>query len=140
MATLILEYRKRYRQVIAQAAQRLLAKLPESLRDDPNALALAQLRCEQAVDVVHLIYHSKHYESQSKDYEFSRLSMQEHWAAGRANMACTLDDPRWIERERSTTGVHVFDLTAGGPSSLHLSSACAAGLSNKQSHQVHAHR
>ena len=104
------------RQVIAQAAQRLLAKLPASLRDDPDVRALARLRCEGAVDVVHLIYRSKHYESQSKDYEFSRLSMHEHWDAGRADMAHTLHDPRWIKHERAATGVHVFDLTADSPS------------------------
>ena len=104
------------RQVIAQAAQRLLAKLPASLRDDPDARALARLRCEGAVDVVHLIYRSKHYETQSKDYEFSRLSMQEHWDAGRADMAHTLHDPRWLKRERKAHGVHVFDLTSDSPS------------------------
>ena len=103
------------RQVIAQAAQRLLAKLPPALHDDPDALALAALRCESAVDVVHLIYRSKHYESQSKDYEFSRLSMQEHWASGRADMAHTLHDPRWISRSRSASGVQVFDLTSDHP-------------------------
>ena len=100
------------RQVIAQAAQRLIAKLPASLRDDPDVRALAKVRCESGVDVVHLIYRSKHYESQSKDYEFSRLSMQEHWDAGRADMAHTLHDPRWIKHERAATGVHVFDLTS----------------------------
>jgi NTE family protein len=105
------------RQVIAQAAQRLIAKLPPELQDDPDARALSKVRCESAVDVVHLIYRSKHYESQSKDYEFSRLSMQEHWDAGRADMAHTLHDPRWIRHERSATGVHVFDLTADKPSS-----------------------
>jgi NTE family protein len=99
------------RQVIGQAAQRLLAKLPPALRHDPDARALARLRCEGGVDVVHLIYRSKHYESQSKDYEFSRLSMQEHWDAGRADMAHTLHDPRWTGRERSATRVRVFDLT-----------------------------
>ena len=100
------------RQVIAQAAQRLIAKLPASLRDDPDVRALAKVRCESGVDVVHLIYRSKHYESQSKDYEFSRLSMQEHWDAGRADMAHTLHDPRWIDHERAATGVHVFDLAS----------------------------
>ena len=105
------------RQVIAKAAQRLLAKLPASLHDDPDVRALARLRCEGAVDVVHLIYRSKHYESQSKDYEFSRLSMQEHWDAGRADMAHTLHDPRWLKREREAHGVHVFDLTSDSPSS-----------------------
>ena len=103
------------RQVIAQAAQRLLAKLPPALRDDPDARALSRLRSERAVEVVHLIYRSKHYESQSRDYEFSRLSMQEHWDCGRVDMAHTLHDPRWTERERSASGVHVFDLTADGP-------------------------
>jgi NTE family protein len=103
------------RQVIAQAAQRLIAKLPPALRDDPDVLALSQVRCESAVDIVHLIYRSKHYETQSKDYEFSRLSMQEHWDSGRADMAHTLHDPRWLNHERAETGVHVFDLTADNP-------------------------
>lgn len=103
------------RQVIAQAAQRLLAKLPASLRDDPDVRALSRVRCESAVDVVHLIYRSKHYESQSKDYDFSRLSMQEHWEAGRADMAHTLHNPRWLQRERKAHGVHVFDLNSDSP-------------------------
>ena len=102
------------RQVIAQAAQRLLAKLPAALRDDPDAKALAGLRCEAAansgVDVVHLIYRSKHYESQSKDYEFSRLSMHEHWNAGRADMTHSLHDPRWTARDQNSHEVRVFDL------------------------------
>ena len=72
------------------------------LRDDPDARALAHIRAERAVDVVHLIYRSKHYETQSKDYEFSRLSMQEHWDAGRADMAHTLHDPRWSSGGRAT--------------------------------------
>jgi len=104
------------RQVIAQAAKRLLDKLPPALRDDPDVRALTRLRCETAVDVVHLIYRSKHYETQSKDYEFSRLSMREHWDAGRADMAHTLHDPRWLHRERADTGVHVYDLTSDHPS------------------------
>lgn len=106
------------RQVIAQAAQRLLAKLPPELRNDPDVRALARLRSESGVDVVHLIYRSKHYESQSKDYEFSRLSMQEHWSSGHADMAHTLHDKRWTQRQRNTTSVRVFDLTADATPSI----------------------
>jgi NTE family protein len=108
------------RQVIAQAARRLIEKLPPELRDDPDARALAHVRSESAVDVVHLIYRSKHYETQSKDYEFSRVSMLEHWDAGRADMAHTLHDPRWVHRERSATGVHVFDLTSDRPTATQV--------------------
>ena len=99
-------------QVIALAAQRLAARLPEAWRSDPDLQQLASLGCHGAVDVVHLIYRSKHYVSQSKDYEFSRLSMQEHWASGHADMAHTLHDPRWLQRQPSATGVRVFDLAA----------------------------
>ena len=116
------------RQVIAQAAQRLIAKLPAALRDDPDVLALAKLRCESAVDVVHLIYRSKHYERQSKDYEFSRLSMGEHWESGRADMARTLHDKRWLNREVLKTGVRVFDLTSDHP---FAATATAASRSDK---------
>ncbi|CAN5259706.1 patatin-like phospholipase family protein [soil metagenome] len=103
------------RQVIAQAARRLIEKLPPALRDDPDVIALSRVRCEAAVTVVHLIYRSKHYESQSKDYEFSRLSMAEHWASGHADMAHTLHDPRWLERQHSAHGVQVLDLTSDSP-------------------------
>ena len=34
------------------------------------------------MSVVHLIYREKNYETQTKDYEFSRVSMDEHWQAG----------------------------------------------------------
>lgn len=100
------------RHAMSQAARRLIAKLPAALRNDPDLRVLTKPHCEAAVDVVHLIYRSKHYETQSKDYEFSRVSMQEHWDSGRADMAHTLHDKRWIDRPSNTTGVHVYDLTA----------------------------
>jgi NTE family protein len=103
------------RQATLQAARRLVDKLPPALRDDPDAQALAALPHEAAVAVVHLIYRSKHYESQSKDYEFSRASMLEHWAAGMTDTQTTLEDPRWMARERHDQGVHVFDMTSPSP-------------------------
>ena len=105
------------RQATVQAAQRLLARLPARLRDDPDARLLAAIPCEASVDVVHLIYRSKHYESHSKDYEFSRASMLEHWAAGLADTQATLEDPRWLDRDRRASGVHVFDLASASPRS-----------------------
>ena len=105
------------RQATVQAAQRLVARLPVSLRDDPDAKLLAAIPVEAAVDVVHLIYRSKHYESQSKDYEFSRASMLEHWAAGLTDTQATLEDPRWTGRDRHDGGVRVFDLASASPRS-----------------------
>lgn len=106
------------RQVLAQTAQRLLDRLPAPLRNDPDGRALADLCSPGGVDVVHLIYRSKHYESQSKDYEFSRLSMQEHWKAGVSDMARSLCDPRWTAHQPDDAGVHVFDLAADARSDV----------------------
>ncbi len=105
------------RQMIAQSVQRLIQKLPPELRGDADVRALSSLRSETGVDVVHLIYRSKHYESQSKDYEFSRVSVREHWDAGYADTTHTLLDPRWLNRTPNAGGVHVFDLSADSPAS-----------------------
>ncbi len=100
------------RHVLAQAARRLFDKLPAALRADPDALALAGMREPGGIDVVHLIYRSKHDETQSKDYEFSRRSMQEHWRAGLRDMTRTLNHPRWTGHAPNAGEVHVFDLSS----------------------------
>ena len=99
------------RQTLAHAARRLIAKLPPRLADDPDAQALVAASRQAAVTVVHLIHRRKRYETQSKDYEFSRVSMQEHWQAGRADMAHTLNHADWRARTSFGDGVRVFDLT-----------------------------
>ena len=104
------------RYAMAQTARRLIAKLPPKLRNDPDVVALKAAQHEAAVSVVHLIYRSKHYETQSKDYEFSRVSVNEHWQAGHADMTRTLKDPKWLKRQQPTHGVHVFDLAHQSPS------------------------
>lgn len=99
------------RQAIAQAAQRLFHKLPAKLREDPDAQALAALHSEcSGVDIVHLIYRTRPYESHHKDYEFSRMTMTEHWSSGRTDMGRSLSDPRWVGRGPSDGSVRVFDL------------------------------
>lgn len=104
-------------QVVAQATKRLLAKLPPELANDPDVQTLSRIHCTtSSIDVVHLIYRTRHYESQSKDYEFSSLSMRDHWQSGRADMAHTLHDPRWTQRSPALSGVRVFDLNADHPS------------------------
>jgi len=98
------------RHSLALAAQRLLARLPPELAADPDARVLQAASRARSVTVVHLIHRRKQYETQSKDYEFSRTSMLEHWEAGRTDMDCTLEHPEWISRAPPVDGVQVFDL------------------------------
>ena len=102
-------------QKLTHAAQSLAAKLPKKFADDPDLMALLNAGSPAAITIVHLIHRSKHYETQSKDYEFSRHSVREHWDAGRADVLCSLKDPRWSTRGRPQSGIRVLDLTAPAP-------------------------
>jgi NTE family protein len=101
------------RRRVAAAAMRLMQKLPPPLREDPDAQAVTELLRATCVslDIVQLIYRAKRYENHAKDYEFSRLSMREHWTAGQADVLQTLHDPRWTARGPAQYyDVRVFDL------------------------------
>lgn len=102
-------------QKLASAAQKLAAKLPPEFANDPDLQLLLNAGSAAAVTIVHLIHRSKHYATQAKDYEFSRATVREHWAAGRADVQRSLADPRWAERCRSQEGVTVLDLARPGP-------------------------
>lgn len=93
-----------------QLIHSLLQRLPEAVRQEPEVQQLAA-RCQQShVDIVHLIYRQSRYEQESKDYEFSRSTVLEHWAAGRRDMLNTLNHPDWLERSEPDHGVAVYDL------------------------------
>lgn len=93
------------------AAKRLLEKLPPELKDDPDARYLADRAHDTAITIVHLINRQSVYDTSSKDYEFSRLSMEEHWEAGRQDVERTLQHDKWLYRSRPPNGVMVLDLT-----------------------------
>ena len=61
--------------------------------------------------VMHLINRPTEIDSQSKDYEFSRLSVEEHWEAGRKDVEHSLAHPDWRNRKPPQHGMKTFDLT-----------------------------
>lgn len=73
-----------------EAIRKVLAKLPDALRDDEDVLALAEQARESAVSLVHLIYRASAWEGGSRDYEFSARAMTEHWAAGQTAVASAI--------------------------------------------------
>ncbi len=73
--------------------------------------ACGESTCDAAVTIVHLIHRRAAYDRYSMDYEFSRLSMLEHWQAGLDDVRHTLKQPEWINRKKPEFGVKVFDLT-----------------------------
>jgi NTE family protein len=88
----------------------LLKKLPPELANEPECAVLRPFAERKVWNLIHLIYHAKGYEGDSKDYEFSRLSMVDHWRAGYDDTVQTLAHPEVLERPRSPEGVFIFDI------------------------------
>lgn len=93
------------------ASGALLAKLPPELMDDPHVKHLADAVRTAHTDIVQLIYRQASYELESKDYEFSRVSVLEHWQAGLRDMRDTITHPEWLKSTGIDEGVTQYDLT-----------------------------
>jgi NTE family protein len=104
------KYAQRLRHTLAD----LLEKLPEDLRNSPDARLLGKEAEHKVYNIIHLIYRAQNYEGHSKDYEFSRQSMNEHWRAGYHDARRTLRHREVLERPTNHEGVFTFDLDRDG--------------------------
>lgn len=101
-------------QAVRRAAAKLLADMPSEVRQSPEAELLAQEADTKVYNIIHTIYRARSYEGSSKDYEFSRRTMEEHWEAGYSDMQLTLRHPEVLQRPESPDGVFTFDLAVQG--------------------------
>ena len=79
----------------------LLEELPEETRRRGEAQFLSVAADRHAANIVQLIYRAKGYEGDSKDYEFSRHTMEEHWRAGYRDAVYALRHPEIYDRSSS---------------------------------------
>lgn len=87
----------------------LHARLPPELAATPEAQLLARISDPAVYTIVQLIYRSPPYEGQSKDYEFSRRTMEDHWAAGLRDAQTTLAHPEVLTLPQGPNAVRVYD-------------------------------
>jgi NTE family protein len=94
-----------------KAIRSLLSKLPPHFHDDPNVQHLAEAAHVRPTDIVHLIYRQASHELDSKDYEFSRASVLDHWRAGKQDMRDSIEHPEWLKSSGVDEGITQYDLT-----------------------------
>ena len=99
---------------VRTALANIIDKLPPEVLDSDDGKRLRIAADKRVYKIVHLIYRSKRYEVQSKDYEFSRTSTTEHWTAGYQDAVRTLRHPEALERPTDRLGVATFDLGVDG--------------------------
>ncbi len=97
-------------QALRRAMAKLLSETSEELRLTPEALMLAAEADDKVYNIIQMIYQARIYEGASKDYEFSRRTMEEHWKSGYSDMTRTLSYPEVLQRPTSADGVFTFDL------------------------------
>ena len=96
-------------QKIRSALAAHLGGLPAKTRATPETKLLAEFADFKVYNIVQLIYRSKQYEGNTKDYEFSTLSMTEHWRAGREDALRALSHPEILARPDNEEGFQAFD-------------------------------
>ena len=107
------KFKERYK--MHHAIAQMLEKLPDNLKQTREAKALKEYAGTTAFNIVHLIYHNKAYEGYSKDFEFSRLSMEAHWQSGYADTMKALKHPEIRRRSPQCVGVFDFNRKESGP-------------------------
>ncbi|NWG73550.1 MAG: patatin-like phospholipase family protein [Rubrivivax sp.] len=88
----------------------VIAKLPATLRADPQVRKLEAISRRGPLSVVHLVNRCDTKSSDFKDYEFSRATVEDLWAAGRDDAQTVLRHPQACRVTDLGNGVRVFDL------------------------------
>ncbi|MGP9813901.1 patatin-like phospholipase family protein [Rhodopseudomonas sp. NSM] len=96
---------------IRKALRHLMGRLPDELRDDPGYAILHEAAKENAVTLVHLIYRKRDHEASSKDYDFSRLNMIEHWKSGEQDVYVSMRHREWQSGPQDGETMVTWDLT-----------------------------
>ncbi|MCS3741590.1 MULTISPECIES: patatin-like phospholipase family protein [unclassified Rhizobium] len=98
-------------QRLRRALGHLVELVPQDalMQADPEIKLLLEQADEKVYNIVQLVYRAKNYEASSKDYEFSRLTMEEHWASGYNDALRTLRHPEVLQRPATPDGVAIFD-------------------------------
>jgi len=119
-----IQYSSRTRQVTDQylrerrehhAIKQLLDKLPPEIATSPEAKRLAAMVDEGAVNIVHLIYRTRAWESGARDFEFSRATMLDHWGQGREAVAAVIAEGSQLLAQNIRNGKSsTFDLAPTG--------------------------
>jgi NTE family protein len=98
---------------LQQALRAALALIPDEKLNDEQRHQKSDLAHLPEINIMQLIYQQKAYEGDAKDYEFSRLSMKDHWRSGYYDTRNTLAHKEWLVMP-SKGGIHTHDIHRHG--------------------------
>jgi len=95
---------------VRYAINELEKLLPADILQTEQAKRLHAFGCVTEMDIVQLIYRPGTPQGSSKDYEFSRSTMNARWQQGLADANTTLEAAPWLAPKATEEGVRVFDV------------------------------
>lgn len=103
----MMERDQTYRRLLRE----VLEHVPPEVRDKNKWCKQArQLACEHRYNVIHLVYRDKEWDGLSKDYEFSFLTMRDHWSTGLDDIRETLTHKDWLDKPGKDNAFVTHDL------------------------------
>jgi NTE family protein len=103
----IREYQEKHN--LRRAVRALYKALPESKRNDPELKELAELGCRTTMEVVHLSYRGKPWETATRDADFSAVAIAERWDQGYQDAVLALKQEAWMMPVPPHVGVVVYE-------------------------------
>jgi NTE family protein len=100
----------RERHNVRHTINELYKLLPPEIADTPQAKRLYEHGCVTEMDIALLIYRPMALQGASKDFEFSRATMEARWQAGLTDARTTLLASPWLAPTPKDLGVRVFDV------------------------------
>jgi len=100
----------RDRHDVRHAINELHKLLPPDLANTEQAKRLYEHGCVTEMDIVQLVYRPIEPQGASKDYEFSRSSMEARWQQGISDARTALHASPWLAPMPKELGVRVFDV------------------------------
>lgn len=98
---------------LRRAISKLLAKLPDDLHNGSEVDVLRRVACQTRIDVVEVVYRPSTPQGASKDYEFSRATMEARWSQGFADVTASLASQPWLSEAPEDVGARTFDVLHG---------------------------
>ncbi|HWQ90532.1 MAG TPA: patatin-like phospholipase family protein [Clostridia bacterium] len=98
------------------ALTRLLAKLPPSFKNDPDVRQLAPVLNVGEMTIARVTNRGLSHAGYSMDYEFSRATVQELWAAGLEDIRRSVTSIKSMHPTRIGCIARLYDLPPGGQS------------------------
>jgi NTE family protein len=102
----------RYAHNLRRNIAKLLAKLPDALKNAPEVEFLERAACQTTMDIVELIYCPTATQGPSKDYEFLHATIQRRWNQGLSDARTSIVSAPWLEPAPPEVAVRTFDLVS----------------------------